>query len=259
MKEGSVLENLSEFDRERLVRLLSRYGFLALQDETASREELLKIGLGRFQKFSNYDEKDLPKALRTHITGRRCCVPDLPNGPSAALVSGDTARWTKNPLTYTIVNTADGLTVQQVRQAFQQSIAMWTQHINLDIVEGDANADIRLSFALGNHSTNPLDLPFDALGGTIGHAFGPDVNGNLGALAGDIHLDDAETWAVDGNVANHDVATAAAHELGHVLGFNHNSRLSSMMFSTYQGIRTEISDKDKEMAIARYGARPPVP
>lgn len=251
-----MLENLSEFDRVRLLRLLHRYGYIAPEDETAPREQVLKIGLGRFQKFSNYDEKDLPKALRTHITGRRCCLPDLPNGPSAALVSADTARWNKNPLKYTIVNTADGLTVQQVKQAFQKSIDIWTKHINLDIVEGDNNADIQVLFALGKHSSNPLDVPFDALGGTIGHAFGPDVNGNLGSLAGDIHLDDAETWAVDGNVANHDVATAAAHELGHVLGFNHNSHLSSMMFSTYQGIRTEISDEDKKMAIARYGPRP---
>jgi hypothetical protein len=251
-----VLDNLSNLDRERLLYLLARYGFLAPEDETVARQELLNIGLRRLQEFSKREEKDLPKALRTHVTSRRCCVPDMPRGPRAALLNTSTARWNKNPLTFTIINTADGLTMQQIKQAFEKSIQMWTKDINLDIVEGDANADIRLSFVSGAHSGNAIDIPFDALGGTIGHAFGPDVNGSLGALAGDIHLDDAETWAVNGNVVNHDLASAAAHELGHVLGFNHDNDPNSMMFSTYQGIRTMISDADKAIAVARYGPRP---
>lgn len=54
------------------------------------------------------------------------------------------------------------------------------------------DANIHLQYATQRHGDN---FPFDGKGGILAHAFYPDS----GAMAGQVHFDDAETWSHNEN------------------------------------------------------------
>jgi hypothetical protein len=156
---------------------------------------------------------------------------------------------------YAIESVPAGLSVDQVASALEAAIAMWTVHIAFDILPvrpAGPPPEMRVGFFSGFHG-DPPDIPFNGSSGHLGHGFGPKAE--FGELAGDIHLNADQPWSVDPGDGGIDLATMAAHELGHVLGFNHSQDPLSIMFPSYTGRRTSISAADRSRAIQRYGAR----
>lgn len=121
---------------------------------------------------------------------------------------------------------------------------MWAAQTNLSFIEVNSasTADIVILWGSGSHGD---PYPFDGINGVLAHAFYPPPNG--GSLAGDVHLDDAETWTLNtrSSVAQPiDLMTVAAHEIGHSLGLAHSTTPGSLMYPYYTGSHRYLSPDD---------------
>jgi hypothetical protein len=85
----------------------------------------------------------------------------------------------------------------------------------------------------------------------LAHCFYPPPNG--GAIAGDCHFDEAETWSVNLPPSGIDLPTVALHELGHGLGLAHSNVPSAVMYAYYGGPRRELTDDDIQGIQSIYG------
>ncbi|VDM43468.1 unnamed protein product [Toxocara canis] len=141
--------------------------------------------------------------------------------------------------------------VGDVRREVNEAIDVWRRvsALQLNEVRSEADADIRILFAVGDHG-DPYH--FDGTGSILAHAFPPGEG-----LGGDVHLDDDERWtnALTGDPQSqrslflrkpirHDRAKKAIsevslrsimmHEIGHSLGLSHSQQQDSIMYSFYQ-------------------------
>ncbi|KAJ0945507.1 putative envelysin [Helianthus annuus] len=145
------------------------------------------------------------------------------------------------------------LSYSEIQGAFQRSFARWASTIPVIFTEVDdyRKADIKIAFYGGDHGDG---VPFDGVLGVLAHAFSPE-NGRL-------HLDEAETWAVDleasKSVVAVDLESVATHEIGHILGLAHSSVKEAVMYPSL-GPRTRKVDLkiDDIMGVQNlYGSNP---
>ena len=97
-----------------------------------------------------------------------------------------------------------------------------------------------------------LPKPFDGPSGVLAHAFYPPPNS--GALSGDVHFDEAETWTVNLPPSGIDLVTVAGHEIGHALGLAHSNVNGALMFAFYGGAHRKLESDDIAGIQAIYGA-----
>lgn len=163
------------------------------------------------------------------------------------------AKWDKNPVTYSIDNCPRTLDCATAKQAVRESIEAWDAVCGLSLNEVSSGGDIAISWQRGSHGDGN---PFDGPGGILAHAFFP-VSW-LGDLAGDLHLDDDETWIVTPATLpwQVDLKTTVIHEVGHSLGMDHSNDPTAIMWEEYTGIRGLTQD-DIAGIQALYG--PPTP
>jgi len=283
---------------ERLQRYLEEFGYLDKPEEDAytplrarSRSPKAKrgvfddatlVGLRRYQQFFQLPMTgELDEATLVEMTKPRCAFPDVPRGgpPPAPIatsgldlgsMNGSTTngtgtsssfslqgnKWTTTNLTYGFQNFTGDLTEAQVRSAITAALRLWSQATPLRFTEA-ASPDIVIRFVAGDHGDGS---PFDGAGNVLAHGFYPPPNG--GAIAGDVHFDEAETWSVAIPVpaGRFDLVTVAAHEFGHALGLAHSSVPGSLMWPSYGGAKRYLAADDVLGIQTLYGARVrPVP
>uniref|UniRef100_A0A8C0ILK1 Matrix metallopeptidase 13 n=1 Tax=Chelonoidis abingdonii TaxID=106734 RepID=A0A8C0ILK1_CHEAB len=133
-------------------------------------------------------------------------------------------KWSKNNLTYRIVNYTRDLTRAEVDRAFKKAFKVWSQVTPLNFTRiRSGTADIMISFGTKEHGDF---YPFDGPSGLLAHAFPPGPN-----YGGDAHFDDDETWSTDSRGYN--LFLVAAHEFGHSLGLEHSRDPGALMFPIY--------------------------
>lgn len=249
-------------DVRRLQNYLSRFGYLESPSTTAfgparasavagvpesegAFDDNTRRALESFQRFVGLEENGrLDEPTLRMMQTPRCGVPD-----SAAFVL-DGRRWDHTNLTYKFAQPSAVLSGAAVRAAVREAFGLWEGESVLRFQEVGAGqpADIVISFVVGDHG----DFEgFDGPNGTLAHAFFPPPN--AGALAGDAHFDDEETWSVDLPASGTDLITVAAHEFGHSLGLAHSQDSTALMFPFFVGTNRRLAQDDIDGITQLYG------
>lgn len=206
-------------------------------------------GVRLYQAFNGLPVTgEIDEATVTEMAKPRCGFPDFPDVAAFEL---EGRKWDRTNLTYRIINATPDLTDTQVREAMRFALTLWEDASALTFTETNAQADIEISFVSGDHGDGSS---FDGPGRVLAHAFYPPPNG--GALAGDAHFDEAETWSVSIPVpaGKFDLHTVAAHEFGHSIGLDHSRIRGALMFASYSGAQRFLHQDDIEGVRSLYGA-----
>jgi len=145
-------------------------------------------------------------------------------------------------ITYSYSNLLDGglrggLTADQLRAAVEEALGLWAQVAPLNFVEMVDNGPAVSDGSYFGSGYPQIRIGHEYIDGSTGanvlaHAWFPTGGG----LAGDVHLDNANTWKLGPN-GGIDVIEVLAHELGHALGLDHQptSGASAIMNPYYGG------------------------
>lgn len=153
---------------------------------------------------------------------------DAPNAPSD--------KGVPTTITYSYTNIFNGALTgsdnqpvpdEIIRQSFEEALSLWASVAPLHFVEvEDEYVSGPITDSSYTYTGQYGQLRFgthliDGFGNVKGHAYFPS-SATCG-LCGDVHLDTADRWQVNGTLENPDVMGAAIHELGHSLGLNHSN------------------------------------
>jgi hypothetical protein len=158
--------------------------------------------------------------------------------------------WGEGPLHYFFAGLTQKLDRSTVESEILRALWEWTRFAPLEFFPANsptAARTIAILFARGAHGCG---YPFDGPGRVLAHTFYPSPP-NPEPLAGDMHLDEDESWRVGAAV---DLFTVALHEAGHALGLGHSDRPGSVMYPYYRQA-SGLADDDIAGIRALYGSR----
>lgn len=153
-------------------------------------------------------------------------------------------------LHYAFQSMTKRLAANDVRAQFSRALTEWSRYIQVDFVEStdpQAADTVGIEFVTGAHGDA---YPFDGPGGVLAHTFYPSPP-NPEPLAGDMHLDDDETWQIG---AGTDLYSVVLHEMGHALGLGHSDNPGDVMYPYYR-LTEKLTDDDIESVRQLYAAR----
>lgn len=243
--QSSAIGDVQEFlDRFGYMRP-SAVGVASLKTFDDSTVKALRL----YQAFHGLPVTgEIDEATIAEMSKPRCGFPDFPD---VADFEVDGRKWDRTALTYRIVNSTPDLGAGEVRASIRFALDLWEAASALTFTEAEGQADILISFVSGDHGDNNS---FDGPGKVLAHAYYPPPNG--GAIAGDAHFDEAETWSVTIPVpaGRFDLHSVAAHEFGHSIGLAHSKVHGALMFPTYSGPQRFLHQDDIDGVRSLYGA-----
>ena len=219
-------------------------------------DESTSVAIRTFQKFYGLNVTGVPDADTVHLMSMpRCGNPDCPNRYFAARARAGLAefvaqgnKWSRPNVSFGFENFTGDLTQQVIVNAIREAFLAWSRVCSLTFTEVGGGADISIAFRTGDHGDGS---PFDGVGNVLAHGFYPPPSG--GAIAGDLHFDDAETWTTDSPPTGFDFLTVALHEIGHTLGLDHSADATAVMYAFYGGIRRDLRTDDINGIRSIYG------
>jgi hypothetical protein len=142
------------------------------------------------------------------------------------------------------------LPAAQAQAEILRALGEWAKYVQVTFspaASASAEHTIAILFAARSHGD---PYPFDGPGHVLAHTFFPSPP-NPEPIAGDMHFDDDESWAVGADV---DVFSVALHELGHALGLGHSDQPGSVMYPYYSRA-TALTSEDIDAIRRLYAAR----
>lgn len=272
LREGLTLGSKGA-DVSKMQGYLKKFGYLeADKPATAAFAKQRDIGvesaaIGTFDDATERALKKFQAYYGLSVTGQldsdtlhlatlpRCGNPDTPNrhfqimaAPGLAEFVAQGNRWNKSNVTYGFSNFTGDLTQQIIIDNIRRAFQSWSAVCFLTFTEVTGTPDIVIAFLTGNHNDGS---PFDGPGNVLAHGFYPPPNG--GAIAGDLHFDDAETWTTNNPPTGIDFFSVAIHEIGHTLGLDHSADANAIMFAFYSGIKQNLATDDINGIRSIYG------
>ncbi|XP_075519242.1 metalloendoproteinase 4-MMP-like [Primulina tabacum] len=261
---GNVVEGISE-----LKKYFNRFGYIESKTDANSTDLFdgeLENAITRYQqKFGLSINGKLDSRTLSKLISPRCGMPDIV--PDSGKLSQTTQkytyfigrpRWGRSipmTLTYAIspTNIITYLSMQDMKATFERAFSHWASVIPVTFVESEdyGFADIKIGFYSGDHGDGEA---FDGVLGVLAHAFSPEI--------GRLHLDTAETWAVDFRVEKSDIAvdleSVVTHEIGHLLGLAHSGVIESVMYPSLKPREKKVDLRvdDIKGVQALYGSNP---
>ncbi|WJX91527.1 hypothetical protein P8452_73293 [Trifolium repens] len=263
---GNIITGISQFKR-----YLYRFGYLKNNDAFSDKfDASFESALIKYQRNLGLQVTGkLDSNTVSQMITPRCGVPDtrktrhhqnhIHNTTHFVYFPGK-PRWSRDndmPMTLTYGFSRDymihKLSIKEIRETFKRAFSRWSSVIPISFVETEdyGFADIKIGFYSGDHGDGE---PFDGVLGVLAHSFSPEI--------GRLHLDAAETWAVDFKVTKSKVAvdleSVATHEIGHLLGLSHSSVKEAVMYPSLRprDKRADLNIDDIKGVQSLYGSNP---
>ena len=159
---------------------------------------------------------------------------------------------------YYYSNVTSQLNAAAAKAEIARAMAQWSSVVQVTWAPGSsatANQTVNILWATYSHGDA---YPFDGPGGVLAHTFYP-ANPNPEPIAGDMHLNDSESWHIGTST---DLFSVTLHELGHALGLGHSDNPGDVMYPYYKMV-TGLAAGDvaaiQTLYAAQAGAGTPAP
>jgi hypothetical protein len=132
-------------------------------------------------------------------------------------------------LNYAFADTTARLPAQAAEAEILRAFTEWAKVVQVSFALSDnpnGNQTIAILFATGEHGDG---YPFSGTA-VLAHTFYP-FPVNPEPIAGDMHLNDAQTWQIGTGI---DLSSIALHEAGHSLGLGHSDKPGDVMYPYYR-------------------------
>jgi hypothetical protein len=152
--------------------------------------------------------------------------------------------WNKSHLYYYLHNNGGGLTYSECQTAIQNAFNTWSQYSNFTFTQTSnlSQADIELSWESVNHSGCD-SFESDALA----HASLGKYNRTPPAF---IHFNNTKTFTMTSSPYN--LEAVALHEIGHVLGLDHDTSHSDAVMNDFYGYKLDLTGYDLSEFYSHY-------
>ena len=157
---------------------------------------------------------------------------------------------------YYYTNVSSQLNAASAKAEIARAMAQWSAVVKVTWAPGasaSATQTVNILWATYAHGDA---YPFDGPGGMLAHTFYP-ANPNPEPIAGDMHLDDSESWNIGKNI---DLFSVTLHELGHALGLGHSDNPNDVMYPYYKmnsGLQAGDIAAIQTLYAAQTGTAPP--
>lgn len=155
-----------------------------------------------------------------------------------------------------------------IEDILSKSFEIWTRYLNITITKSerklDIDADIKIGFYSKEHQDDqgkPCKSTFDGRSGKLAHSTYPS-----NTYSAYIHFDSDEPWLFSEKITLSNYfskrplfKTVAIHEIGHILGLPHNSKVNSVMNGTYSRFVTLPTKHDIETLQKKLQENPNAP
>ncbi|KAI3714144.1 hypothetical protein L1987_72735 [Smallanthus sonchifolius] len=154
-------------------------------------------------------------------------------------------KWPKGKthLTYAFGSRFPARFMPPVTRAFRKW-ATASRYFTFSRATNYQSADLKISFARQDHGD---EFPFGGPGGLLAYAYAP-TDGRFGYDADD-------RWVVGAVPNAYDIETLALHEIGHLLGLDHNQYENAIMWPTFTaGVIKGLNSDDIQGVRVLYGS-----